>query len=134
MENLLLAEDIKQKIFARCLEDYPKEACGILAGKDNKVEVLYSLENISDSPRMCYEIDSRKQLAIQKELRAKSLEMVAIYHSHTNSEAYPSARDLELAYYPDSFYAIVSLMNKDNPKIRAFKIVDGNISEVDISE
>ena len=132
MENLLLAENIKRKIFARCLEDYPKEACGILAGEDNKAEVLYPLENISDSPQMCYEIETRKQLAIQKELRAKSLEMVAIYHSHTNSEAYPSAKDLELAYYPDSFYLIVSLINKDNPEIRAFKIKENDIKEANI--
>ncbi|HDZ77228.1 MAG TPA: M67 family peptidase [Candidatus Omnitrophica bacterium] len=139
MENLLLAEDIREKIIAHCLKGYPKEACGILAGQIcrlaggiSKIELAYPLENISDSPAMCYEIDSKRQLEIQKELRAKKLDMVAIYHSHTESDAYPSKKDLELAYYPDSFYLIISLKNKADPQMRAFKIVDGNILKADI--
>jgi proteasome lid subunit RPN8/RPN11 len=58
--------------------------------------------------------------------------MVGIYHSHTESEAYPSGRDLELAFYPDAYYIIISLKDKKNPSIRAFRIVEGKISEEEI--
>ena len=53
----------------------------------------------------------------------------AVYHSHTHSEAYPSSTDVRLAAWPEAYYMIVSLLDKDNPNVRAFRIVDGSISE-----
>ena len=55
--------------------------------------------------------------------------MVGIYHSHSQTEAYPSAHDVELAYYPEVFYVIVSIKDRDNPSIRSFKIVEGKVNE-----
>jgi proteasome lid subunit RPN8/RPN11 len=129
---LILKKEFLQQIIAQSKKEYPKECCGIFAGRNNEAEILYPLENVSKEPQVAYEIDSRQLLKIFKELRAKNLEMVAIYHSHTETEAYPSERDLELAFYPDSFYLIVSLRNKDKPEVRAFKIKDKEIQEVKI--
>jgi len=42
-------------------------------------------------------------------MRDNRLELLAIYHSHPRTEAYPSATDIRLAYYPDSSYLIISL-------------------------
>jgi [CysO sulfur-carrier protein]-S-L-cysteine hydrolase len=53
---------------------------------------------------------------------------VAIYHSHTHTEAFPSATDVERATYPDAVYLIVSLQEPE-PVIRAFNIVEGKITE-----
>lgn len=55
--------------------------------------------------------------------------MVGFYHSHTHTEAYPSATDKKLAFWPDCRYVIVSLMSAGAPVVRAFRIVGGEVTE-----
>ena len=49
------------------------------------------------------------------------------------SEAYPSATDVRLAFWPEAYYVLVSLMNREDPVVRAFRIEDGRVSEDEIS-
>jgi proteasome lid subunit RPN8/RPN11 len=56
--------------------------------------------------------------------------MVAIFHSHPQSPAFPSAKDVSLAFYQDAIYVIVGLMNQQDPEIRAYTIVDGLVTDV----
>ncbi|MBS3942104.1 MAG: Mov34/MPN/PAD-1 family protein, partial [Actinobacteria bacterium] len=53
----------------------------------------------------------------------------AIYHSHTHTQAYPSATDIRLAAYPDATYLIVTLQDRDHPDVRGFSIIDGVVTE-----
>ncbi len=130
-------EQIKS-IIENCKINYPKEACGILAGKifteseEFLVEEVYNMQNVSNEPEICYFMDPKEQLKVLKEIRNKNLEMVGIFHSHTHTEAYPSKRDCELAYYPEVAYVIVSLENFNTPKIRAFRILNGEIKEIEV--
>ena len=59
-------------------------------------------------------------------------ELVAIYHSHTGSAAYPSQTDVNLALYPDAVYLIISLENSDDPETRGFWIRDGKIDDAEL--
>jgi proteasome lid subunit RPN8/RPN11 len=63
------------------------------------------------------------------EIEDADLELGAIYHSHTRTEPYPSQTDINLAFYPDSLYLIVGLADPAEPKLRAFEIRDGMVSE-----
>jgi proteasome lid subunit RPN8/RPN11 len=56
--------------------------------------------------------------------------MMGIYHSHPRSPAYPSKSDVELAFYSDSVYFIVSLAAE--VETRAFRIESGEIRGVEI--
>ena len=67
-----------------------------------------------------------------REMDQKEWELVGIYHSHTHTEAYPSKTDVELAFYPDALYFIVSLENREAPVIRAFRINDGRVDEEEV--
>ena len=49
------------------------------------------------------------------------------------SEAYPSATDVRLAFWPEAYYVLVSLIDPDSPIVRAFRIEDGQVSEEEIS-
>lgn len=131
-KKILIKGDIYEELIRQCLKDPAKEVCGILAGKDKKIEKIFPLVNISDSPKLCYHIDPKEQLAVFKELRNDSLELTAIYHSHVDSPAYPSARDIELAFYPESSYIIVSLSDPKFPAARSFRIVEGKIEEEEL--
>lgn len=112
-------------------KELPNEACGILAGKDSRVEKVYEMANTDKSPTTFF-MDAKEQLKVMKEIRNLGLEMIGIYHSHVGSAAYPSAHDVELAFYPDVAYVIISLKDKDNPDIRSFKIRDDKITEEEV--
>lgn len=128
---LILKEGLFQQILAHCRKEFPNEACGILAGKGQEIEKVYEMDNTDKSPSS-YFMDGKEQLKVMKEMRGLGLDMVGIYHSHVASQAYPSAHDVEMAFYPDTAYVIVSLADKDNPSIRSFRIKDGITTEEDL--
>jgi [CysO sulfur-carrier protein]-S-L-cysteine hydrolase len=109
-------------------QQVPHECCGLLAGRDGRVERVYRGTNVDHSP-YTYLMDPREQLAAFKDMEAAGLDLLAIYHSHTHTPAYPSRTDIAKAYYPDALYLIVSLANREAPEIRAFRLADGKISE-----
>jgi len=67
-----------------------------------------------------------------REMDRKGWDLVGIYHSHTHTEAYPSKTDVELAFYPEALYFIVSVQDRNAPVIRAFRITDGQIAEEEV--
>ena len=129
---LILKKELLTRIIGQCQEKFPNEACGILAGRNHRAEKVYPLTNISDNPKLCYVIDPKEQLSIFKQLRNENLEMLAIFHSHIDVEAYPSKKDVELAFYPDSSYIIISLSKQKTPQARSFRIIEGKISEEEL--
>src|SRR3989338_1884429 len=105
---IVVAEQLAREIFAAAEAGWPNEICGILAGSSNRVEKVFAMTNTSGTPKLCYLMDSKEQLKVSKEIRAAGWEMLGIYLSHAESAAYPSARDVELAYYSYALYFIVS--------------------------
>ena len=69
-----------------------------------------------------YVMDPREQLRIMDEIDDAGDDLLAIYHSHTRSAAYPSRTDVELAFFPRPLYLIVSIADREAPEIRAFRI------------
>ncbi|MBI3591985.1 MAG: M67 family metallopeptidase, partial [Nitrospirae bacterium] len=86
--------------------------------------------NTESSP-VSYFMDSKEQFQVMKDMRENNLSMLAIFHSHPSSAAYPSAKDVSLAFYEDSFYVIVSLIEKES-FVKAFSIRSGEIEEIEI--
>jgi proteasome lid subunit RPN8/RPN11 len=125
---LHLTEDQVKEMIRHAQREYPNEACGLLAGRDSRVEKVYQMTNAEHSP-VTYRLDPEEQFRAFMEIEEAGWELVAIYHSHSHSPAYPSATDLELAFYPDSLHLIISLADRDQPTIRAFRIVEGTIEE-----
>ena len=118
------------EMVAHAKAEYPLEACGIIAGLRGRAVKLYRTRNAEGSP-VRYVIDPREQLGVMREIEDRGWDLLGIFHSHTHSPAYPSQTDVQLAYYPDVLYFIVSLMAED-PVVRAFRIVDGKVAEEDL--
>jgi proteasome lid subunit RPN8/RPN11 len=116
------------EMIAHARQDAPNECCGIVAGEDGRAMRLYRAINAEASPYR-YSVEPRDLLRIHNDADANGWEFLAIYHSHTHTEGYPSPTDVRLAAgWPDAYYVIVSLMDED-PVVRAFRIVDGNVHE-----
>jgi proteasome lid subunit RPN8/RPN11 len=130
----------------------PYECCGLLAGADGSAIQHYRITNtvandaqavqvfdaaevkqlghLSQRTRaeVAYFMDPKEMLAAFKDMRARSLELVGIYHSHTHSPAYPSDTDIGLAYYPEATYIIISLEDQRKPDIQAYWIKDRQVT------
>ena len=128
---LYIAEKYAKEMVAHALQDDPTECCGILAGKDGNIERLYRMSNAEASPYR-YRMDAAELLHTYREIDDSGWDIIGIYHSHTHSQAYPSATDVRLATWPDARYILVSLLDRENPPIRAFHIDDGTVTEEDI--
>ena len=121
--------EIRDAMVQHALEEDPNECCGILAGAGGIVLQHYRITNTQKSPYR-YSMDGRELNQVLRELDDNGWEMQVIYHSHTHSPAYPSDTDVRLAAnWPDPYYLLVSLMDKQSPDVRLFTIWDGAVSE-----
>jgi proteasome lid subunit RPN8/RPN11 len=118
----------------------PNEACALLAGRpDNggQVEKTYALPNAEASPTF-YVVDPKAHLQAMAEMDDQGWDVVGIFHSHTMTEAYPSATDVRLAsyggepVYPNATYLILSLADGDAPVLRGFHIRGTLVREVPV--
>ncbi|MPZ74584.1 MAG: peptidase [Nitriliruptorales bacterium] len=108
--------------------DFPFEVCGLLAGADGRVLKHFPIPNAARSMTY-YSMDPKSMLYAWNEIDDKDWDLLAIYHSHTHTEAFPSSTDVQLAVYADAVYLIVSLQDPAQPVIRGFGITDGVITE-----
>ena len=118
-----------ETIIAHAEAGFPDEVCGILAGKQDQAIALHRGRNVSSTPRVAYELDL-DTLALQIGFANDGMELVGIYHSHPAGPEIPSATDIAQSYYPDAITIICSLEDPSQPTLRAFRIVDGEISDV----
>ncbi|MCH8813912.1 MAG: M67 family metallopeptidase [Chloroflexi bacterium] len=126
-----LEQKFMDEMIAHAKEDAPIECCGIIAGEDGRAVKLFRARNSEASPYR-YSVDSDDLFRIYREAEDNEWSFLAIYHSHTASEAYPSPTDIRLAFWPESYYVLVSLEDAENPVVRAFRILDGEVNEEEI--
>jgi [CysO sulfur-carrier protein]-S-L-cysteine hydrolase len=121
---------IYEELLEHAREDAPNECCGLIGGEDGVAKTVYRARNAEASP-LRYNLDPQDQFRIMTEMEERGEELAAIYHSHTGSPAYPSQTDINLAAYPDALYLIVSLAEGEKD-LRGFRIMDGEVTEVDL--
>jgi [CysO sulfur-carrier protein]-S-L-cysteine hydrolase len=132
---LKIPKHIYNDLIAHAREGFPLEICGILGGRDGTVERAFRMTN-TDASNEHFTMEPREQFAVVKELRTAGLEIVAIYHSHPETPARPSAEDIRLALTPGVSHVIISVADMERPELKSFKITDGVVTaeDVDISE
>ena len=128
LPDLEIHEELLNRIIEHARQEYPLESCGILAGKAGKITNFYSMIN-AKKRSSCYLMEPEEQLKVFLEIEKRGLELSAIYHSHPHTAAFPSQRDVDYAFYPDSLILIISLMERENRQIGAFQIEKGRIQK-----
>jgi proteasome lid subunit RPN8/RPN11 len=137
MAKATISAALLQELIDAAREGVPNEACGLLVSDrvfaDGGMPSRYvALRNAAESPYR-YLIDPDEQLRAFIAIDDRDEVVWGIVHSHVASVAVPSATDVGLAYYPDSLYLIVSLMDPASPAVRAWAIRDGAVSEVSLA-
>jgi proteasome lid subunit RPN8/RPN11 len=109
----------------------PCESCGLLSGNGALITTAHPLRNESAKPETRYFASPEDLLGAMRQMRDAGRSLMGIYHSHPRTPAYPSASDVEMAFYPEAVYFIISL--ESGIDVRAFKIDKGRIEDIAIS-
>lgn len=107
----------------------PLEACGLLAGKDNRVEEVLVVRNQVQSP-VRFVMDPYEQLRAFEWIESHGLELIGIFHSHPAGPETASPTDIAEAAY-EVVHVILS-PSQDEWKARGFWIEDGKSMEVSL--
>lgn len=117
----MISRVLADELVTHASDDLPNECCGIIAGRDGIATRVLRTANSESSPFM-YVMDPGEQMRVMDEIDDAGEDLLAIYHSHTRSAAYPSRTDVDLAFYAKPLYVIVSVAELESPEIRAFTI------------
>lgn len=130
--SLEISRQFVDAILDQSRAEYPDEACGVILGPVGmgKAQRIKPMINAAHSPTF-YEFDPKDLLALYRDLDDLDEEIVVIYHSHTDTEAYPSRTDIAYAGEPGAHYVLVSTREEIAPitEFRSFRIVDGVVTE-----
>ena len=75
---------------------YPKECCGVLLGSEQQVQEAVPLPNVYTGPQEDFFVmDPKDLIRADERARKNGLEILGIFHSHPDCDAYFSKRDLE---------------------------------------
>ena len=128
---ITISREIVEEMIRHAKEECPRECCGMLAGREHTITKLFKTKNIAESEDL-YELDPLEQVKAFEEIDRLSLKLLGVYHSHPDHPCYPSGLDRSQAFYPDTVFFIISLLDFDNPQIRAFKMSEGEVVEEEI--
>ncbi len=120
-----------ENIYAQARAEAPREACGMLGGSGLEATKAYPTKN-SDTSNITYSIEPQEAFSVIKRMRADNVDFIACYHSHPETEAYPSPTAKAEAGNSELVYVIVSLQRPDEPELRAYRMNGDDVEELEV--
>ncbi|MHA7646848.1 M67 family metallopeptidase [Nitrosopumilus sp. S4] len=131
MKKITLTDSQKQILLEHAEKEKPNESCAILFGNENDqnttVKEIFLTKNIEESP-VNFTISNDQLIEGYNLAEQKNLDVVAIFHSHPNSIAYPSETDKKFMYSNPVVWIIYSGKSME---FKAF-VLDEDIQEIQI--
>ena len=129
MQEIILSQTDKKILSEYSENQKPNESCAILFGKNNQVLDLFLTENIEESP-VNFTISNKQLIEGYKVAEEKKMDVIGIFHSHPNSDAYPSNTDKKFMLSNPVVWIIYSGINKN---FKAY-LLESDIIEITIKE
>ena len=129
LQEIILSQSDKKILSEYSENQKPNESCAILFGKENQVSDLFLTENIEKSP-VNFTISNEQLIEAYKTAEERNVEIVGIFHSHPNSDAFPSNTDEKFMQSNPVAWIIYSGINKN---FKAF-VLESDIIEIPIIE
>jgi proteasome lid subunit RPN8/RPN11 len=126
LQKIILKQSDKKILSQYSENQKPKESCALLFGKDNQVLDIFLTENIEESS-VNFTISNEQLIEGYKIAEDKKMDVIGIFHSHPNSDAFPSNTDKKFMQSNPVVWIIYSGINKN---FRAFVLE----SEIPIEE
>ena len=129
--KIILTESQRDILSKHAIEKIPNESCALLFGKTENdqlvVQDLFVTENIEKSP-VNFTISNEQLIQGYQKAEDKKLEVIGIFHSHPDSEPYPSTTDKKFMKINPVVWVIFSCLSKN---FKAFTL-DSEIMEIPI--
>ena len=129
MQKIRLSQSDKKVLSEYSENQKPNESCAILFGKNDQVLDLFLTENIEKSP-VKFTISNQQLIEGYRIAEEKNMDIVGIFHSHPDSDAYPSSTDKKFMQSNPVVWIIYSGINKN---FRAY-LLESDIIEIPIEE
>ena len=129
MQGIILSQSDKKTLSEYSENQKPNESCALLFGKGNQVSDLFLTENIEKSP-VNFTISNKQLIEGYKIAEEKKVDVIGIFHSHPNSDAFPSNTDKKFMQSNPVVWIIYSGINKN---FKAF-LLESDIIEIPIIE
>ena len=129
MQKIILKQSDKKILSQYSENQKPNESCGILFGKNNQVLDIFLTKNIDESP-VNFTISNDQLIEAYKIAEEKKMDVIGIFHSHPNSDAFPSSTDKKFMQSNPVVWIIYSGINKN---FRAH-ILESDSVEIQIAE
>ena len=127
MQKITLSQSIKKTLIQHAENENPNESCAILYGDGDTVSDVFLTKNIEESP-VNFTISNDQLIEGYKIAEEKKLQVIGIFHSHPNSEAYPSSTDKKFMHSNPVVWIIYSGANKN---FKAY-VLESDILEIPI--
>ena len=129
LQKIILSNSDKKILAEHAENEKPNESCAILFGKNDTVSEVFLTKNIEESP-VNFTISNEQLIEGYKIAEERKIEVIGIFHSHPNSEAYPSNTDKKFMQSNPVAWIIYSGVNKD---FRAY-FLESEMKEIPIEE
>ena len=129
MQKIILSQSDKKILTEHAEKEKPNESCAILFGRNDQVSEVFLAENIEESP-INFTISNEQLIEGYKLAEEKQVDVIGIFHSHPNSEAYPSNTDKKFMQSNPVAWIIYSGVTKD---FKAY-LLESDIIEIPIEE
>jgi len=128
-QGLILGKDHWQQMLEHINQHAPLEACGLLAGKANRVERVILIRNQAQSP-VRFVMDPYEQLQAFAWIDSSGLDLLGIFHSHPAGPDTASQTDIEEAAY--EVVHLIWAKDQNGWQARGFWIQNGRAMEVSL--
>ena len=133
MEQVTVPAQVREAMVSHAKSCLPEEACGLIAVDDDGIiQFAYPATNV-DRSRVRFTVAPKEHFAAIKDAESRGWTIGGSFHSHPESAAFPSARDVEGALDPSWLYLVVGMAN-GFPEIRGFRIREYMVDEVALRE
>jgi proteasome lid subunit RPN8/RPN11 len=104
-----LTRAVVERISAEAVRVFPEEACGLLVGRQDRVEHAIRARNVHPNPRTHFEIDPQALVDAHRAAREGGPEVLGYYHSHPSGPAEPSVTDQAMAAGDGRVWAVAGV-------------------------
>lgn len=116
------------EVLAHARRDHPDEACGVIVGRGGEAVRVVAMTNAERSPTG-FTFDSAEWLRVYREVDDADEELLAVYHSHTMTAAYPSRTDVLWSRTTEFAHWLLVSTRSEQDEVRSFVITDGEVVE-----
>lgn len=131
MTRLWITPETITNLIAASKAAIPEEICGLLVGRDERVDEVIRITNVAPDPTRHYRLHDEQFIQAIFDIQRRGKSLLAFFHSHPSGDPIPSGDDIRLATYPDTPYLIIGHRNA-HTQVAAWLMLPGQVKRITI--